>query len=105
MNLLILFQILLGEMADSTSSSMSRSESQRESAGSCSAVNSLADTNDRASTVGHLDDDDEMDFHHMKSGWLMKRSKVAHKWRKQWFSLKRSELFYGEDSRVRKITL
>ena len=72
---------------------------QRESAGSCSAANSLADTNDHNSTVGQfVEDEDDMEY--MKSGWLMKRSKVAHKWKKQWFLLKRTQLFYGENSQV-----
>lgn len=30
------------------------------------------------------------------SGWLMKRSKISHKWKKQWFHLKGTDMFYGD---------
>ncbi len=33
-------------------------------------------------------------------GWLMKRSKISHKWKKQWFQLKNSDLLYGKEEGV-----
>ena len=37
------------------------------------------------------------------SGWLMKRSRHSHKWKNQWFHLKRTDLFYGDSEKVIKI--
>lgn len=34
------------------------------------------------------------------SGWLMKRSRHSHKWKKQWFHLIRTDLFYGDSEKV-----
>ena len=34
------------------------------------------------------------------SGWLMKRTKISHKWKKQWFILKKTELHYGNTPEV-----
>ena len=34
------------------------------------------------------------------SGWLMKRSRHSHKWKKQWFHLIRTDLFYGDSEQV-----
>ena len=36
------------------------------------------------------------------SGWLMKRSKLSHKWKRQWFHLKNTDLFYGDSSQVKR---
>lgn len=36
------------------------------------------------------------------SGWLMKRSKISHKWKKQWFHLKGTDMFYGDTNEVNK---
>ena len=33
-------------------------------------------------------------------GWLMKRSKISHKWKKQWFQLKNTDLLYGNEEGV-----
>ncbi|KAI0212921.1 hypothetical protein LSAT2_002102, partial [Lamellibrachia satsuma] len=33
------------------------------------------------------------------SGWLMKRSRHSHKWKKQWFHLIRTDLFYGDSEK------
>ena len=34
------------------------------------------------------------------SGWLLKRSKISHKWKKQWFQVKATELHYGDEEGV-----
>ncbi len=34
------------------------------------------------------------------SGWLTKRSKLSHKWKKQWFHLKNTDLLYGNSDQV-----
>lgn len=34
------------------------------------------------------------------SGWLLKRSKISHKWKKQWFQLQSTELLYGDEEGV-----
>ena len=34
------------------------------------------------------------------AGWLMKRSKISHKWKKQWFHLKKTEICYGNSAEV-----
>ena len=35
------------------------------------------------------------------TGWLMKRTKITHKWLKTWFHLKNTELYYGKSAEVR----
>ena len=35
------------------------------------------------------------------SGWLMKRTKITHKWLKTWFHLKNTELYYGKSAEVK----
>ena len=37
---------------------------------------------------------------HEHSGWLMKRTKLSHKWKKKWFVLKNSDLHYGDQEGV-----
>lgn len=41
-----------------------------------------------------------------KEGWLYKRHStfVAHKWKKLWFRLKDTKLYYGESEQVHKYT-
>ena len=34
------------------------------------------------------------------SGWLLKRSRLAHRWRKQWFHIQNSDLYYGDTAEV-----
>ena len=34
------------------------------------------------------------------SGWLLKRTRISHKWQRQWFILKKNELHYGETEGV-----
>lgn len=33
-------------------------------------------------------------------GWLMKRTRISHKWKKQWFCLKNADLYYGNAEQV-----
>lgn len=35
-------------------------------------------------------------------GWLMKRTKLTHKWNKTWFHIANTELSYGKSSQVNK---
>lgn len=59
------------------------------SEGSDSRTNSLTN---RSSSTGHNDDD--IQANELK-GWLMKRTKISRKWKKQWFLLKNTDLHYG----------
>ena len=34
------------------------------------------------------------------TGWMMKRTKVTHKWKRQYFHLKNTELLYGDTQQV-----
>ena len=38
-----------------------------------------------------------------KSGWLIKRSKVAHKWEKKFFDLSNNKLHYADSSPLDKV--
>ncbi|XP_071962648.1 PH domain-containing protein DDB_G0274775-like [Antedon mediterranea] len=62
--------------------------------GSTSCSNSNAESR-CSSNVDNLQK--ETDLENMKDGWLMKRTKMSQKWKKQWFSLRKSTLFYGDD--------
>ena len=33
-------------------------------------------------------------------GWLMKRTKISHKWKRQHFHLKNTDMFYGDTTEV-----
>ncbi|XP_052770153.1 PH domain-containing protein DDB_G0274775-like [Mya arenaria] len=59
------------------------------SEGTDSRTNSLTN---RSSSSQHNDDD--LQPQELK-GWLMKRTKLSRKWKKQWFLLKSTSLLYG----------
>lgn len=67
------------------------------SEGSDSRTNSL--TNRSSSTVHN---DDDIQANELK-GWLMKRTKISRKWKKQWFLLKNTHLHYGNSPEVKKV--
>ncbi|XP_060079502.1 PH domain-containing protein DDB_G0274775-like [Ylistrum balloti] len=58
-----------------------------------SSESSDSRTNSLNTTSSH--NDDSVTHIEMK-GWLMKRSKMSKKWKKQWFLLKNTELAYGD---------
>lgn len=61
-------------------------------------TNSDSRTNSLTNTSNSQNDDD---FTHMElKGWLMKRSKMARKWKRQWFLLKNTDLCYGDKPEV-----
>lgn len=60
-----------------------------------SRTNSL--TNRSFSESNHNDDD--IHPQEMK-GWLLKRTKISRKWKKQWFLLKSANLLYGDSPEV-----
>lgn len=70
------------------------------SEGSDSRTNSL--TNRSSSTVQNDDD-----FPNEFKGWLMKRTKISRKWKKQWFLLQNTDLHYGNapEDAEKKISL
>lgn len=61
------------------------------------------DTNSRTSSLpshstGSQNEDDMT--HNEIKGWLMKRTRLSRKWKKQWFLLKNTDLFYGDSPAV-----
>jgi EH domain-containing protein 1 len=62
--------------------------------GSDSRTNSL--TNRSSSTVHN---DEELQTNELK-GWLMKRTKISRKWKKQWSLLQNTHLQYGNTPEV-----
>ncbi|XP_033735199.1 PH domain-containing protein DDB_G0274775-like [Pecten maximus] len=58
-----------------------------------SSESSDSRTNSLNTTSSHNDDSVT---HIELKGWLMKRSKMSKKWKKQWFLLKNTELLYGD---------
>ncbi|GAB1609745.1 uncharacterized protein LOC106880322 isoform X2 [Argonauta hians] len=46
---------------------------------------------------GETEDDDHNNMSNERKGWLMKRSRLSHKWKRKWFLLKNADLFYGND--------
>lgn len=60
-----------------------------------SRTNSLTNRSNTASS--HNDEDLP---HNEFKGWLMKRSKMSRKWKKQWFLLQNTDLFYGDTPEV-----
>ncbi|XP_070578958.1 PH domain-containing protein DDB_G0274775-like [Ptychodera flava] len=53
---------------------------------------------------GATDDNKEANTEYQKSGWLMKRTKLTHKWKRQWFCLKKTQLHYGNtENNVNKV--
>ncbi|XP_052827718.1 uncharacterized protein LOC106880322 isoform X1 [Octopus bimaculoides] len=71
------------------------------------ASSSTTTTNNTATTTtksglrmkeGEADeDDDHNNMSNERKGWLMKRSRLSHKWKRKWFLLKNADLFYGND--------
>ncbi|XP_002737808.1 PH domain-containing protein DDB_G0274775-like [Saccoglossus kowalevskii] len=41
-------------------------------------------------------DEPQEEQDHCKTGWLTKRTRLTHKWKRQWFCLKKTQLYYGE---------
>ena len=58
--------------------------------------------NDSASKNSTLQSNkgEEDDKIQQMSGWLMKRSKMSHKWKRQWFHLTETDLVYGDNAEV-----
>ncbi|KAK3600916.1 hypothetical protein CHS0354_013296 [Potamilus streckersoni] len=69
--------------------------------GTDSRTNSLA-TRSTAST--HNDEDVGPSEH---KGWLMKRTRMSRKWKRQWFLLKNTDLYYakGPEDKLKRIPL
>ena len=66
-------------------------EADRRSDGEAAAGDAAA-----ATTVLAASDETAVEM----KGWLMKRTRFTHHWKKQWFVLKNVELYYGDDEQV-----
>ena len=53
------------------------------------------------SAVANVNISQNEDDEKINSGWLMKRTRVVHKWQQQWFILNDKTLLYGDDAQVR----
>lgn len=63
-----------------------------------SSESSDSRTNSLNTTSSH---NDEALTHNELKGWLLKRSKISRKWKKQWFLLKNTDLLYGDTPEVK----
>ncbi|CAH1792144.1 unnamed protein product [Owenia fusiformis] len=68
--------------------------------------NNSAQIDEKSDPSTHNDANEELETTD-KSGWLLKRTKISHKWIKQWFHLKKLDMFYGdsEQNMPKKISL
>ncbi|ELU07716.1 hypothetical protein CAPTEDRAFT_199525 [Capitella teleta] len=59
-------------------------------------------TNDRNSCSSREKDASDETVSEM-TGWLMKRSKLSHQWKRKWFHLKKTELCYSDSPEATKL--
>lgn len=75
---------------------------------SCSTTNNTTTTmsrRDEEGGEGNTEDEEAEDqnMSNERKGWLMKRSRLSHKWKRKWFLLKNADLFYGSDPQVSQV--
>ncbi|XP_078001228.1 PH domain-containing protein DDB_G0274775-like [Glandiceps talaboti] len=85
---------------------MAEQEQQQQNDAS-SAANVESGENDVVNGENSSAEDKPAEPEYQKSGWLMKRTKLTHKWERQWFCLKKTQLHYGctENNATKCITL